>query len=155
MAVAFPLLAGFTLMLVTDWLLLRGGHSHSGPAYAPPSGPISPRPSTIEFDADVELGELEDNSIRSPHPATPGPAPTSAQRPTTPRTATGDGSETPAKGFPLLFGLVLHAAADGLALGSSIASDTGSQGLSLVVFTALAVHKGMTPIRARCMIGFR
>jgi len=102
--------------------------------------------STVEFDADVELGGLEEDSARSPHPPTPRSASTSAQRSATPRTAAGDGFRIPTsgKGFALTLGLILHALSNGLALGSSIASDTGSRDLSLVIFAALAIHKGMT-----------
>jgi len=130
-------------MLVTEQLL-PGAHSHSGSHIPSSGGPISPKASTV-FDADVELGELEGDAARSPRPTTPRSASTSAQRPTTPRTATGDAFNihTSGKGFTLTLGLVLHALSDGLALGSSIVSDAESQGLSLVVFAALIIHKGV------------
>jgi len=136
-------------MLVTEQLL-PGAHSHSG-SYIPPSGPISPKASTVEFDADVELGELEDDSVRSPRPATPRSGSTSAQRPATPRTVTGDAFKIPTsgKGFTLTLGLVLHALSDGLALGSSIVSGAESQELSLVIFAALIIHKG-TSVMSAC-----
>ena len=139
-------------MLVTEQLL-PGAHSHSG-SFIPGSGLLSPKASTIEFDADVELGEPEEDSGRSPHATTQRSASTSAQRPTTPRTTTVDGFKIPTsgKGLTLVLGLVLHALSDGLALGSSIVSDTGSQELSLVIFAALIIHKGMTAIRFCHMI---
>ena len=141
-------------MLVTEQLL-PGAHSHSG-SYIPPSGPISPKASTVEFDADVELGELEGDSVRSPRPATPRSASTSAQRPATPRTVTGDAFKIPTsgKGFTLTLGLVLHALSDGLALGSSIVSGEKSQELSLVIFAALIIHKGMSTTSGHCTIDF-
>ena len=150
MTIAVSLLVGFTFMLITEQLI-PGAHSHSGPHIHGSSSP-SPKGSTIEFDADVELGELEDSS-RSPHPTAPRPASTSAQRPTTPRTS-GDGFTIPlsGKGLTLTLGLVLHALSDGLALGSSIVSDPGSQDLSLVIFAALAIHKGMATPGVRTMI---
>ena len=129
-------------MLVIEQLL-PGAHSHSIPNIHG-SISLSPKDSTVEFDADVELGELEEDSVRSPHPPTPRSASTSAQRSPIPRTVTADGFRIPTsgKGFTLTLGLVLHALSDGLALGSSIASDTGSQDLSLVIFAALVIHKG-------------
>lgn len=141
-------------MLVTEQLL-PGAHSHSG-SYIPPSGPISPEVSTVEFDADVELGELEADSVRSPRPATPRSASTGAQRLATPRTVAGDAFKVPTsgKGFTLTLGLVLHALSDGLALGSSIVSGAESQELSLVIFAALIIHKGMSTISAYYMTGF-
>ena len=141
--IAVSLLAGFTLMLVTEQLL-PGAHSHSG-SHIPVTGSLSPKGSTVEFDADVELGELEGDSIQSPHHTTPRSTSASAQHPITPRTATGDGFKIPisGKGFTLTLGLVLHALSDGLALGSSIVSDTQSQELSFVIFVALIIHKGM------------
>lgn len=142
--IAVSLLVGFMFMLVLEQLL-PGAHPvpnmHG-------SIPLSPKDSTVEFDADVELGGLEEDSARSPHPPTPRSASTSAQRSGTPRTAAGDGFRIPTsgKGFTLTLGLVLHALSDGLALGSSIASDTGSQDLSLVIFAALAIHKAPTAL---------
>ena len=152
--IAVSLLVGFMFMLFTEQLI-PGAHSHSGlQIYG--SNSLSPKNSTVEFDADVELGELEQDPTRSPHPTTPGSASTSAQRSATPRAATGDGFRIPisGKGFTLTLGLVLHALSDGLALGSSIVSDTGSQDLSLVIFAALVIHKGtMASIYCR-MVGY-
>ena len=137
-------------MLVTEQLI-PGAHPHSEPLTLGSSS-LSPKDSTIEFDADVELGELE-GSPRSPHATTPGSASTSAQRLATPRTTSGDGFRIPlsGKGLTLTLGLVLHALSDGLALGSSVSSDAGSQELSLVIFAALVIHKGMTTLGVRAM----
>ncbi|KIL55922.1 hypothetical protein M378DRAFT_173179 [Amanita muscaria Koide BX008] len=44
-------------------------------------------------------------------------------------------------------GLVVHALADGFALGISSLTDTVSKSLSVVVFLALAVHKAPTSLR--------
>ena len=131
-------------MLVTEQLI-PGAHSHSGPLVHGSSS-LSPKASTVEFDADVELGELEEDSGRSSHPPAQRSASTSAQRITTPRTAAADSFMVPTsgKGFTLTLGLVLHALSDGLALGSSIVSDTSSRELSLVIFFALIIHKGTT-----------
>jgi len=151
--IATSLLAGFMFMLVTEQLL-PGAHSHPGP-FSPGSGLLSPKDSTVEFDADVELGEPGEGPGLSPRTTMQRSASTSAQRPTTPRTATPDGFKisTPGKGLALTLGLVLHALSDGLALGSSIASGAGSQELSSVIFAALIIHKGMTSIRFCPMAG--
>ena len=132
-------------MLITEQLI-PGAHPHSGP-HLHGSSSLSPKDSTIEFDVDMELGELGD-SPRSPHPPTPRSASTSAQRPAPPWTATGDGPRTQVsgKGLTLTLGLVLHALSDGLALGSSIVSDAGSRDSSLVIFAALVIHKGATTL---------
>ncbi|KAF9646220.1 hypothetical protein BDM02DRAFT_3118971 [Thelephora ganbajun] len=143
---AISLLVGFMFMLVTEQLL-PGAHSHPG-QFVPGSGSLSPKTFTVEFDADVELGELEEDSARSPRSSTQRSASTSAQCPATPRSTTGGGFKIPVsgKGFTLTLGLVLHALSDGLALGSSITSGSGSQELSLVIFAALAIHKAPTAL---------
>lgn len=142
--IAVSLLVGFMFMLVTEQLL-PGAHSYPGL--------LSPKDSTVEFDADVELGELEEEPTRSAHPTTPRSASTSAQHLTTPR---GDGLSFPVsgKGFALTLGLVFHAFSDGLALGTSIISDAGSQDLSLVIFAALVIHKGTIALHICTEIGF-
>ena len=56
------------------------------------------------------------------------------------------GPDTPIPALPLTLGMVLHGLADGLALGvSALSGDSdahSSTNLSLVVFMALAIHKG-------------
>ena len=49
-----------------------------------------------------------------------------------------------AKALPMTLGLVIHSLADGLALGAAASSsdDSGVQ-LSVVVFLALIIHKGV------------
>ena len=136
-AIAISLLVGFMFMLVAEQLL-PSAHSHSG-VYANAPGLLSPGNSTVEFDAEVELGEVHEDSTRSPRPA-------DIQPPTAHRTAAEDWIKFPitSKGFTLTLGLVFHALSDGLALGSSIVSDAGSQDLSLVIFVTLVIHKGTT-----------
>lgn len=87
---------------------------------------------TIEFDADAELGNLEHDG--GPHTGyqilTPAPH---------------DVADAAGTAFPLTFGLVVHGLADGLALGvSSLSTDTsgGDSRLPIVVFLALLIHKG-------------
>jgi zinc transporter 9 len=54
--------------------------------------------------------------------------------------------DSPPSAYPITIGLVLHGLADGLALGMSMLSNndssSSSYALTLVVFLALAVHKG-------------
>ena len=54
--------------------------------------------------------------------------------------------DSPPSAYPITLGLVLHGLADGLALGMSMLSNndssSSSYALTLVVFLALAVHKG-------------
>lgn len=47
--------------------------------------------------------------------------------------------DTPSRGFATTIGLVIHAAADGIALGAS--SSSTNTGLSLIIFFAIMVHK--------------
>lgn len=147
--IAVSLLVGFMFMLVTEQLI-PGAHSHSVP-HMHGSNWLSPKDSVIEFDVDLELGELE-NPTQSLHPT----ASTSTQCPTTHGTADGDRFRTPVlgKALNLTLGLVLHALSDGLALGSSIVSDSGSQELSLAVFAALVIHKGMATLGIYIMLDF-
>jgi solute carrier family 39 (zinc transporter), member 9 len=49
----------------------------------------------------------------------------------------------PERAYPLTVGLVMHGLADGLALGVSALSNTETD-LSLVVFLALIIHKGVS-----------
>ena len=60
-------------------------------------------------------------------------------------TKTNSESDSPSA-YPITIGLVLHGLADGLALGMSVLSNDESSShpyaLSMVVFMALAVHKG-------------
>ena len=110
-------------------------------------------PSTVEFDAELELGELERAEGIS---FDAGADPRKKHR----RSGSVSG-EGKARAVPLTLGLVMHALADGLALGSSALSGaaeagpaSGAQGagsiipsgLSVVVFLALVIHKG-----ARCI----
>ena len=130
--IAVSLLVGFTFMLVTEQLL-PGAHSHM-----PMSHTFSPRASTVEFDADAELGEVG------------RPATASDLRSPTTRTIASDGLKVSGKGFTLTLGLVLHALSDGLALGSSIVAGTKSQ---QIIAGALVIHKGMTVTRVCSAVG--
>lgn len=82
---------------------------------------------------DVELAGLEseeDDIPRHRHASTP---------------KTNTEADSPPPAYPITIGLVVHGLADGLALGMSALSEddeSSSYSLSLVVFLALAVHKG-------------
>lgn len=89
-------------------------------------------PSHLEFD--VELGELE----RAEGIVPDGTSPTPRKR-----HKEFAHAEAQVAAYPLTLGLVVHALADGFALGSSAISPVDSS-LSLIVFLALLVHKGMS-----------
>jgi solute carrier family 39 (zinc transporter), member 9 len=87
---------------------------------------------------DVELAGLEDDEDGAP-----APPPLRASTTTVAKSHGEDNAPSPA--YPITIGLVVHGLADGLALGMSVLSgddSSPSYGLSLVVFLALAVHKG-------------
>ncbi|PCH39959.1 Zinc/iron permease [Wolfiporia cocos MD-104 SS10] len=155
-AIAFSLLAGFTFMLIVEQLLSPHAHDDH-PLNLPSSPPHAPKPdepvSSVEFD--VELGELERaEGIEIVHDVNRNPLRSPAFRP--PLQPAEAGSKT--RAYPLTLGLVLHALADGLALGSSALSGartdpTGPSldsalpsGLSFVVFLALVIHKAPTAL---------
>ncbi len=115
----------------------------------PQSGPQQPEQAevtSVEFD--VELGELEcDEGI---------PGQSASRIPSRNRNLVKDVVENQRRAPPLTLGLVVHALADGLALGSAALSETGDRtgatesqsivpsGLSVIVFFALAIHKGLS-----------
>lgn len=98
----------------------------------PPISLSSSRSPDVHFD--VDLGELERQeglghagSIRASEVSTHVP----------------DGeTRRSEKAYPLTVGLVTHGLADGLALGVSALGNTETD-LSLVVFFALIIHKGL------------
>ena len=90
-----------------------------------------PPPPDVHFD--VDLGELERQEGMG-HDAVPDPSSHDAVVETQIR--------RPRRAYPLTLGLVMHGLADGLALGVSALSNTETD-LSLVVFLALIIHKGM------------
>ncbi|OSD07594.1 Zinc/iron permease [Trametes coccinea BRFM310] len=141
--IALSLIAGFTFMLIVERTV--SDHSPSHDAVEPSQQPKPDEAeSTVEFD--VELGELERAEGISPD----GPSrPYALQRTTVV-------SETRQRAFPLTLGLVVHALADGLALGSASLSESATEpssggsivptGLSVIVFLALVVHKAPTAL---------
>jgi len=91
---------------------------------------------------DVELAGLEDDEDEDVAAPRPPPPPRRASI----SVAKNNGEvNVPPSAYPITIGLVVHGLADGLALGMSMLSSDDSSpsyGLSLVVFLALAVHKG-------------
>lgn len=127
--IAIDLIIGFLLMMVVEHFV-AGSHNH-GP------DPTSGGGTQLEFDA--ELGELEaDQNGRSERRAYEnmhGPAATQVIAP------------AKQKAIPFTIGLIIHGIADGCALGVSAleeASSQSSNGLSLIVFLALLLHKAPT-----------
>ena len=114
-------------MLLVERIIHRlspGSHSHMPLPTAGPSGSTS----RVEFD--VELGELENEE---------GIASGSAAKSTPQYHAEDVVDKT--RVYPLTLGLIVHALADGFALGASATSPI-EKGLSITVFLALIVHKG-------------
>ena len=129
-------------MLVVEQL--GSSHAHHQPPQRRPShsgrhhhGVASP---DSIFDVELELEDGPDGTSgtyvheRRPSAGSVGAAKSSVE------------SELPPSAYPITIGLVLHGLADGLALGMSMLSNndssSSSYALSLVVFMALAVHKG-------------
>jgi zinc transporter 9 len=131
-------------MLILEQLILPQSHQIHGDLALHNVKGISdnhyPR-STVEFDADAELGDPEGDQVPRA-----GYLQADVSVPSTPHDGGVDASAKAA--FPLTFGLVIHGLADGLALGVSSLSTKGAvegaagSGLSFVVFLALLVHKG-------------
>ncbi|KAJ7195487.1 Zinc/iron permease [Mycena pura] len=132
--IALSLIVGFALMMVVEQLISPHAHGHPHA----PDLPLHQRAtSTVEFDAG--MGDLEE-----------------------PDRGTGfmqvdmlsdEARSSRARAYPLTFGLVIHALADGLALGVSSVSapiasaDSASEThLSVIVFLALMIHKAPTSL---------
>jgi solute carrier family 39 (zinc transporter), member 9 len=130
--IAISLTSGFTCMLLVERAIhALAPHSHS---HMPlPSSPTDPehanRNSHVEFDADVELGELEREQAMAGEAAHGRPDPHFVD-------AAGN-----TQAYSLTLGLMMHALADGFALGSAATAPV-DRGLSLTVFLALIIHKG-------------
>lgn len=129
-------------MLVVERLIARfspHSHDHSHHVPLPTSSsaeahaPKAPSASEghVEFDAELELDELE----RAEGIAVDGTRTTSRQ---VQMDGQSDGKE---QAYALTLGLMVHALADGFALGTAATSPVSS-GLSFVIFLALVVHKG-------------
>ena len=136
-AIALPLLLGFAFMLLMDQFI--SPHAHPGHDARPPSQ-NTPRgarsDATVDFNA--ELSELERQEIESGEGDAGNRWRTLAP--------IGNGSDVASarkQGISTTLGLVVHALVDGMALGVSSLTETMPTSLSMVVFLALVVHKGM------------
>ncbi|KAJ6585216.1 Zinc/iron permease [Mycena capillaripes] len=144
--IALSLIAGFTFMMVVEQLIAPHSHSH---AYSSVSSgthdvalhAVGPHTSsTVEFDA--EMGDLE-------HPDPPSGA-GFMQVDMSP--SSDEIKASRARAYPLTFGLIMHALADGLALGVSslwirgTSDDASHRDLSFIVFLALIIHKAPTSL---------
>lgn len=165
-AVGLALASGFVFMMLVD--RVGGGHGHShghshghGPG-APAYAPLRVNALDAAADGDVEM--------ETPRSAVEAASDTSSGAPTRRKlggsrdsgAAGPDGSATPAFTSQVsssaaaaappahghhavtsstLFGLLIHSAVDGVALGASVASGGGASAVSLVVFVAIMLHK--------------
>lgn len=122
-------------MLIVEQLISPHSHSHG---HGLPLQTVNNQSSASVVEFDAELGDLErdQGTGRSGYTAV-SPGAVSVPE------AGGDRS----RAFPLTLGLIVHALADGLALGvSSITPANPSEtsyNLSFIVFLALIIHKGM------------
>lgn len=157
-SIALPLLLGFLFMLLLDQILSsqasdnHHAHLELKSAGSPlGTGPRSSQTDTVDFDAELNALEREegvtaggeanvigngirnDNSVNGSH--------------NRPMQSIGTDIASARKlAMSRSLGLVVHALADGFALGVSSLTDTVSRSLSMVVFMALAVHKAPTSL---------
>ena len=120
-------------MLIIEQLLAPNAHSHSMDSSPIPlsKARIPDSMASVEFDA--ELGDMHHDTIPLEH----------RRVSSSPTLDAGTDNE---RAFPLLLGLVIHGSADGLALGVANLSNTLTgtpNAISVVVFLALILHKGM------------
>lgn len=118
-------------MLIVEQFTTAHSHSISVPLV---------KTSTSDVQFDVDLDELEREQGLGP----------SEERVGTSTQGDSNAAVKQQRAFPLTIGLVMHGLADGLALGASALSDAGAESssdLSLVVFLALLIHKGMSLIK--------
>jgi zinc transporter 9 len=169
--IALSLLVGFAFMLIVEKFFSgpdhAHGHSHSRtPSVAGSTTLFSAVPEEIDkhvetpaatsndHEFDVALSELESHegmALAGQNGHSQGNGVASS------RTDSGivsmhdrrnmHSAASKKKAFPLTLGLVIHSLADGLALGASAlpgAGEGGNTQLSIVVFLAIVVHKGMS-----------
>ncbi len=138
-SIAMPLLFGFTFMLIVEQL--SSSHAHQQPHHAHRPGHYAAGVASPDSIFDVELAGVDGGTdgASAPHERRAAGSSVSA-------TKTNLESDLPPSAYPITIGLVLHGLADGVALGMSMLSNDESSShpyaLSLVVFLALAVHKG-------------
>ncbi|KAK8854769.1 hypothetical protein IAR55_003508 [Kwoniella newhampshirensis] len=136
-AIGISLLLGFALMLLIESLTPHPPHS---PPPSPSSTPTASRSPSIDSATRPSPQHLNSHS------------PILLKHPSSSRENNGDGSKNGSgcatddavHGLNATLGMVIHGAADGIALGASSLSGHGS--LSLIVFLAVLVHKGPTAL---------
>jgi len=119
-------------MVIVEQLFTPTEHSHSVDMPFKTIHKTSGALTQVEFDADIEDLEGTESSSR--------PSVATSTAPNNPNVVAG--SE---RAFTLFLGLVIHAAADGLALGVANLNrnETGKPDpVSFIVFLALILHKG-------------
>lgn len=153
-SIALPLLFGFTFMLVVEQLSSSHAHQPHHHHHHKPRmglGHHAARVASPDSIFDVELAGYEDGPDGASGAHERRVAASSSGASTT--AETNAESDLPPSAYPITVGLVLHGLADGLALGMSMLSNnepsSPSYALSLVVFLALAVHKGALSSKAR------
>jgi len=141
-SIAWPLLFGFTFMLIVEQLSSSHSHQrHHTPRVVRSHASVDLREEVF----DVELAGLEDDEDG----AAPTPPPPLPRRASISVAKNNGEANVPPSAYPITIGLIVHGLADGLALGMSMLSNddsSSSYGLSLVVFLALAVHKAPTSL---------
>ena len=130
------------MLIVEQLSSSHAHHNHHHHHYARVRSQHSASIASADSIFDVELAGLDDGTDGVPAPYERRAAASASSVSTT---KTNVESDTPSA-YPITIGLVLHGLADGLALGMSVLSNDESSShpyaLSLVVFLALAVHKG-------------
>ncbi|WVF72836.1 hypothetical protein IAT40_007654 [Kwoniella sp. CBS 6097] len=132
-AIGISLLLGFALMLLIETLTPHPPHTHSEPA-----SPTSSRSHTPSSSMD--------SNHRPPaqHLNSQTPIITKPKRMHVHEGEDGSDGHSAMHGLNATLGMVIHGAADGIALGASSMSGNGS--LSLIIFLAVLVHKGPTAL---------
>lgn len=127
--IALSLLMGFMLMFLIEQAISTHAHPSHLPMHFRDRATRSPP--EVSFEVDQGEPEQEHRSLiprrRSSH-GDPG----------------AEGSDV-VHALPLTLGLAIHGLTDGMALGvSSMTANTHTPDLSLIVFLALLVHKGLS-----------
>ncbi|KAL4254513.1 Zinc/iron permease [Abortiporus biennis] len=135
--IALSLILGFAFMLFVERAMHSKSHHHQSSLSVASEDP--PKSSQLDRNGnevvfDVELGDLE---------RTEGFVTENIPSSSTTQSGFEVNENTKKKAYPLTLGLVIHALADGLALGSSALSSGSAvpSSLSTVVFLALIIHK--------------
>lgn len=144
-AIGLSLLSGFALMLLIESLMPHPPHS---PPPSPLSTPRSPSPTTPTTPLYTDSGRPSVEGTRPPNQHMDSHTPIIAKRMHVEDAEQGKGYheghgtmvEGGVRGLNATLGLVIHGAADGIALGAS--SLSGRKSLGLIVFLAVLVHKG-------------